>query len=531
MKQFAALFLQLDQTNKTNAKVQLLKDYFLHAPDEDKIWALALFSGRRPSFKVNRNQVRLWAYDMAQIPEWLFNEAYHSVGDLGETISLVLPEPTQTYQSKTLAEWFIYLSALPKATDEEKKHLVVNAWTQLPQQEQLVFNKLMMGSFRVGVSQTLVTRALAEAYNLDASAVAHRLMGSWLPSNTSFNELIFQSNTNDEASKPYPFYLAYAIEGVVNNLGDVNDWQVEWKWDGIRAQIIVRNNDIFIWTRGEELATDKFPELHVLKELLPNGTVIDGELLAFKDGKPLPFNLLQTRITRKNITKKIQETTPIGFIAYDVLEHQAKDIRNESMLQRRMILQQLFQTFQQPHIITSPIVEVQTWDELMALHAQSRHMQAEGFMLKHKQSVYIVGRKKGDWWKWKVDPLSVDAVLIYAQKGHGRRTEFYTDYTFAVWGDDGKLVPFAKAYSGLTDEEIRQVDYFVKRNTIEKFGPVRTVKPELVFEIGFEGINTSTRHKARIAVRFPRILRWRKDKKAEEADHLSALNQLLQQVQ
>lgn len=356
-------------------------------------------------------------------------------------------------------------------------------------------------------------------------------MGSWMPQNTTFNQLVLQSNSNDEASKPYPFYLAYAIEGVVNDLGDINDWQIEWKWDGIRSQVIVRNNEIFIWTRGEELATDKFPELHVLKELLPNGTVLDGELLAFKDGKPLPFNLLQTRISRKNITKKSLETTPIGFIAYDVLEHQSQDMRNESMMLRRNILQQLFQHIQQPNIIISPLIEVQHWDELKSLHAQSRHMQAEGFMLKHKQSTYQVGRKKGDWWKWKVDPLSVDAVLIYAQKGHGRRTEFYTDYTFAVWGEDGKLVPFAKAYSGLTDEEIRQVDYFVKRNTIEKFGPVRTVKPELVFEIGFEGINTSSRHKAGIAVRFPRILRWRKDKKAEEADHLSTLNLLLEQAQ
>lgn len=529
MKRFTELFLQLDRTNKTNEKVELLKGYFLSAPDEDKICALALFTGRRPPRKIKSSQVQEWALELAGIPYWLFRESYGSVGDLAETVSLILPQPTETADEKSLAEWFKALSDLKLASDDEKKDFILKAWRQLSSFEIFVFNKLLMGSFRIGVSQTLVTRAIAEISESTPAVISHRLMGSWEPSTTSYKELIHSENTSDEFSKPYPFYLSYAIQGTVDELGRPQDWFAEWKWDGIRSQIIYRDGEIYIWSRGEELITDKFPELSILKDHLPEGTVLDGELICFGDTKPLSFNVLQTRIGRKNLTKKILEEAPAVFIAYDLMEFGSKDIRHEEQQIRRNTLEGIVQEAGIPSIFKlSPLVEFKDWQELKDLHLRAREFAAEGFMLKHKEARYLSGRKKGDWWKWKTEPLSIDAVLVYAQKGSGRRAELYTDYTFAVWDGD-KLVPFAKAYSGLTDKEIGKVDYFIKRNTLEKFGPVRTVKPELVFEIGFEGINASTRHKSGIAVRFPRVLRWRTDKTLQEADTLENLKSLLSQ--
>jgi DNA ligase-1 len=529
MKAFAALFLDIDRTNKTNEKVELLKQYFLSAPDKDKTWALALFTGRRPSFKVNSTQMQQWAAGEAQIPDWLFRESYNSVGDLGETISLVLPPHNNTLTEKSLNDWFDYLRVLPSLTDEGKKIKIIEAWQQLTQHEIFVFNKLLMGSFRIGVSQTLVIRAIAEAAKMEPAIIAHRIMGNWKPAEINYDDLILKERENDDDSRPYPFYLAYPVEGDISGLGDPAAWYAEWKWDGIRSQIIFRNNELYIWTRGEELATDKFPELHILKTLLPDGTVLDGEIVSFGDSKPLPFNVLQTRISRKNLTKKILRDAPVAFIAYDVLEMNGVDLRPLPQQQRREKLEQFFDTMQAtPVAHLSPLLVFANWEDLKILHTQSRENAAEGFMVKNKMGVYQAGRKKGEWWKWKVNPLSIDAVLVYAQKGHGRRTELYTDYTFAVWDADNTLIPFAKAYSGLTDREITEVDRFIKQHTMEKFGPVRTVKPELVFEIGFEGINKSARHKSGIAVRFPRILNWRKDKKPAEADTLESLKNMLE---
>ncbi len=526
MKQFAQLFLALDRTTKTNEKVALLKEYFLSATEEDKLWALALFTGRRPPRNFKTAQIHAWALEKANIPEWLYRESYNSVGDMAETISLLLPAVAST-STKTLSEWFNALAEMAKATEEEKKQFIFSAWENLSPHEIFVFNKLNMGSFRIGVSQTLVVRAVSESIQQYPAVITHRIMGNWDPFTTTFKELILNENANDQFSKPYPFYLAYAIEGSVDTLGNPDDWFAEWKWDGIRAQIIVRNHELYIWSRGEELVTDKFPELKVFSSLLHQGTVLDGEIVCFMDGKPMPFNVLQTRIGRKNVTKKILEEAPVVFIAYDILELNSADIRTQTHHNRRLSLEQLhLQSKDETVFRLSKLLEFNTWEELKAMHNHSRANIAEGFMIKRKEATYKTGRTKGDWWKWKIDPLSVGAVLIYAQKGHGRRTEFYTDYTFAVWDGD-KLVPFAKAYSGLTDEEIRKVDHFVKQNTIEKFGPIRSVKPELVFEIGFEGINASPRHKSGIAVRFPRMLRWRKDKPVEEADTLENLRKLL----
>jgi DNA ligase-1 len=439
--------------------------------------------------------------------------------------------------NKTLTEWISEINALADKTEEEKKVWLMESWAILDSSERFVFNKLLTGSFRVGVSQSLVVKALSEITGINAPALTHRIMGSWMPETYSYAQLIQDEDPASDVSRPYPFFLAYPIQETSEKqrsaeelrelLGSEEGWQAEWKWDGIRSQIIKRAGEIFIWSRGEDLATDKFPELHPFINALPDGTVIDGELLSFRNGQPLPFNVLQTRIGRKNVSKKILEESPVAIIAYDCMEYAGEDIRYKPQSERRQILEKLQAETRYPDVFNiSPLIDFTTWENLEATRSRSRAMIAEGIMLKRKSAAYQVGRKRGDWWKWKIDPLSVDAVMIYAQKGHGRRADLYTDYTFAVWDGD-KLVPFAKAYSGLTDAEISKVDYFVKRNTLEKFGPVRTVKPELVFEIGFEGINWSTRHKSGIALRFPRILRWRHDKVKEEADTLETLKGFL----
>ncbi|MBB6110441.1 DNA ligase-1 [Mucilaginibacter lappiensis] len=536
MKAFAQLFLSLDETNKTNEKVRVLKDYFNSVPDTDKMHMLALFTGRKPKRQINSTLVRNWAIEASNIPAWLFEESYHVVGDLAETMALLMPKTTNS-SNKTLTEWIAEINGLNNKTETEKKLWLLDSWDMLDSQERFVFNKLLTGSFRVGVSQNLVIKALADISGLEATVLTHRIMGSWMPETFSYTQLMGEQDIAENRSRPYPFFLAYPIQETSEKqktpqevgaaLGDAADWQAEWKWDGIRAQMIKRDGEIFIWSRGEDLATEKFPELHPFLNALPDGTVIDGEILSFQNGLPMPFNVLQTRIGRKNLSKKILEESPVAVISYDCLEYAGEDIRYKTQTERRAVLEQLQAATPYPEVFRiSALIKFDTWDELGTIREQARAMIAEGIMLKRKSAAYQVGRRRGDWWKWKIDPLSVDAVMIYAQKGHGRRADLYTDYTFAVWDGD-KLVPFAKAYSGLTDAEIGKVDYFIKRNTIEKFGPVRTVKPELVFEIGFEGINRSTRHKSGIALRFPRILRWRHDKPKEEADTLESLRALL----
>jgi DNA ligase-1 len=374
------------------------------------------------------------------------------------------------------------------------------------------------------VSQSLMVKALAQHAGVKENAVAHRLMGNWSPVDTTYAELVLSEESQDE-SRPYPFYLAYALEDPVESLGEPSDWQAEWKWDGIRGQMIVRNQTLFVWSRGEELVTDKYPEYAPLLTSLPQGSVLDGEILPFRYGKPLPFSVLQTRIGRKTLTPKIQREAPVAFVAYDLLEYNGIDIREWPLHQRRATLEQIAADV--PSVLQlSPVVPFSSWPELHEARARSRDMLSEGIMLKRRDSIYRNGRRRGDWWKWKIDPRTVDAVMIYAMSGHGRRANLYTDYTFGVWNNN-ELVPFTKAYSGLTDDEIREVDRWIRQHTIEKFGPVRSVSPQLVFEIAFEGIARSTRHKSGIALRFPRIARWRKDKPAVEANRLEDLLQML----
>lgn len=526
MKDFAELFNALDQTNSTLKKVAALKDYFDKSDDSDRLWTIAILSHKRPKRTVKTTFLRQWAAELGNIPDWLFEEAYHTVGDLAESIALIVPE-AESGNHKSLSEWIDTIKSLDKAADELKKQTILSAWTHMNTSERFVFNKLITGGFRMGVSQKLMTRALSQHTQVEESELAHRLMGNWDPSTTSFDDLIYSSDTAADLSKPYPFYLAYQLEGELHELGKTEEWFAERKWDGIRGQLIVRGGELFVWSRGEELVTDRFPEFEPLKELLPDGTVLDGEIIPLKEGHPLPFGLLQKRIGRKTISKKMLEEVPIHIIAYDLLELNGKDLRQQPMHYRRKLLENFFGDYKHPRLLLSELINFNDWNHLAEVRENSREHFCEGLMLKRKESFYQVGRKKGDWWKWKVDPLVIDAVMIYAQNGHGRRANLYTDFTFAVWDGD-QLVPFTKAYSGLTDAEMRQVDHFVKKNTIDRFGPVRSVTPEMVFEIAFEGINESTRHKSGVALRFPRISRWRKDKPKEEANTLEDLKGLLE---
>ncbi|HBF20276.1 MAG TPA: ATP-dependent DNA ligase, partial [Cryomorphaceae bacterium] len=512
---------------KTNAKVNALVHYFNQADDADKIWCIALLSGKRPKRSVRSTDLREWCAELSGLPAWLVEETYHIVGDLAETISKVLPPPL-TSSDHSLTYWMEYIMALGECTLSERKSRVIDAWNRLDDFEKFVFNKLMMGGFRMGISQKLMVRALSLHTGKDENELAHRIMGNWSPAVENFEELILEERKEDDLSKPYPFYLAYALENGPEEIGEPGEWLAEHKWDGIRGQLIVRGGQHYLWSRGEELITDKFPEFDLAPGLLPDGTVVDGEILPFKDGQILGFQDLQTRIGRKTISTAILKKAPVVMRMYDLLEWQGKDLRSKSQEERRQILETLYRSLPvNPLLQLSELIDFENWEELAKIRSASRDVQAEGIMLKNRKGSYQVGRKKGDWWKWKVEPLTIDAVMIYAMRGHGRRANLYTDYTFAVWKED-ELVPFTKAYSGLTDAEFRKVDAFVKRNTIERFGPVRSVTPELVFEIAFEGIQRSKRHKSGVALRFPRMKRWRQDKPASEANTLDDLHDLLE---
>ncbi|MEO3415266.1 ATP-dependent DNA ligase [Roseovarius sp. CAU 1744] len=530
MKRFVALYAAIDQTTKTTRKVAALADYFTAAPDDDKLWTIALFSGRRPRRAITTTKLREWAAERAGIPLWLFEESYPIVGDLAETIALVLPPPLAS-QDDSLSDWVARLRSLDQASEEDRKTAILAAWDQMEAAERLVFNKLLTGGFRVGISRKLMTRALAQATGQDEAELAHRLMGDWHPDTTSYAALIEAPDPSAGLSRPYPFCLAYALEGAPATLGPPGGWCAEWKWDGIRGQIIRRGGEHFVWSRGEELMTDRFPEFARLCDFLPDGVVVDGEILAWDHAadRPLPFNDLQKRIGRKTVPKKLLKDAPAMLVAYDLLERDGRDIRDRPFAERRARLQTLLKEIpEETPIRLAPLLAFDDWQTLADLRLQARDNRAEGLMLKRADSPYHVGRKKGDWWKWKLDPLTIDAVMIYAQQGHGRRANLFTDFTFAVWNGN-ELVPFAKAYSGLTDAEFRKITAWVRKNTVERFGPVRQVTPEHVFEIAFEGIAPSTRHKSGVALRFPRMARWRHDKPISEANSLDDLREILAQ--
>lgn len=535
MKRFAALFAAIDESTRTTVKVEALVEYFRTASPEDAAWCIAFLVGRKPATAIRSGLLRQWAAEAAAVPLWLFEESYHAVGDLAETIALLLPDtPEEDLVEKNLAQWveddLIPLSKLP---EEEKKLALLQAWGQMSRAERFMWNKLITGAFRVGVSQNLVTRAVAKVAGIDESVIAHRLMGQWSPSASFYETLIAKDASDSEPSRLYPFYLAYPLENDLHELGPPQEWHAEWKWDGIRSQVIRRQGQLHIWSRGEELVTDRYPELAAPASLLPDGIVIDGELLPwdFSANRPLPFSALQKRIGRKTVGKKLLAEIPVILMAYDLLERDGADIRTQAFFDRRKQLEDVIsQLSESAQIRLSPQVAFDNWPSLVQTRLASREGMVEGLMLKRLDSPYRVGRKRGDWWKWKIEPMTMDCVLTMAQRGSGRRASLYTDYTFAVWDrPGGSLVPVAKAYSGLTDEEIAIVDAFVRKNTTDKFGPVRAVKPEMVMEIAFEAIGRSSRHKSGLAVRFPRIARIRHDKKLEEADTLDTLERLLAQ--
>ena len=527
MKDFSELISSIEITNKTNAKIDALVQYFQVAPEKDKLWVIALFTGKRPSRPVKTTLLKEWCMELTGLPEWLFLESYGTVGDLGETLALLLPQ-NQTEIEKPLHVWMEELIQLKPKGDETKKQYVLEAWNGLDTQGRLIFNKLIGGSFRIGVSKKTLINALAKLTGIEANQLMHSIIGHWDINSITFQELLEGQHINYDNSKPYPFCLAYALEKAPQELGDLNDWQIEYKWDGIRGQIIKRNEEIYIWSRGEELVTQQFPELVEIIQRLKGDFVLDGEILAMKDNAVLLFNDLQKRLNRKNVTKKLMEEVPVGFFVYDLLELDGEDLRTKSMTNRRAFLEDLFarNPLDTQLLQLSEIIQADKWEELHAIRNEARQFNSEGLMLKKKASEYHVGRKKGDWWKWKVDPLTIDAVMIYAQRGSGRRSSKYTDYTFAVKKDDA-LVTVAKAYSGLTDKEITEISRWVNQNAIEKFGPVRTVKPELVFEIAFEGIAFSKRHKSGVALRFPRIKRWRRDKVVADIDTIESVKSLI----
>lgn len=546
MQAFAQLYARLDATTSSNARLAALQDYFANAPAEDAAWAVYFLAGGRPRQLVPSRVLREVARAMAGLPEWLFEESYHSVGDLAETVSLVLPDqPSQSQEG--LAWWveqaLLPLRGLPPETLQQK---LPELWGQLDRAELMLCIKLITGSFRVGVSKLLVTRALASLAELDPKQVAQRLVGytdlSHRPTAAAYQALIAPPSEDEHAlrgGQPYPFFLAHPLQTPLEQfderLGPIEHWQAEWKWDGIRAQLVKRDGQLWVWSRGEELVTERFPEFQALLEHLPDGTVLDGEIVVWHEGTGVqPFALLQTRLGRKTLGKKLLQEAPVVLLAYDLLQWQGHDWRSRPQAERRAQLDQLLEQVALPLLQPSPVIQASSWQALAELREESRTRGVEGMMLKARDAQYGVGRTKdvGTWWKWKVEPFTVDAVLIYAQAGHGRRANLYTDYTFAVWdgppeASERQLVPFAKAYSGLTDEEMHKVDALVRRTTVEKFGPVRSVTPTQVFELAFEGIALSKRHKSGIAVRFPRLLRWRHDKPVQEADTLAVLHELL----
>ena len=530
MKTFARLFDALDATTKTTKKLELLVAYFDQVSDAEKLWTLALFSHRRPKRTISTTLLRQWAAELAGLQDWLFEDTYHVVGDLAEAIALMIPSVSQSdlIVTPAMPEWIAQMISLRNQTEAEKKVFVLQAWATLGRTECMVFNKLITGGFRIGVSQKLITKAISKHLGVSEQIIAHRLMGDWDPSVITWSELLIEGDAREDDSKPFPFYLAYALEDDFFDKEHPSDWIAEYKWDGIRGQFIYRNGQVYLWSRGEELVGAAFPEL-VDPEVLRNlpDFVLDGEILAWKDDKPMDFQFLQKRITRKTVTPKLQKEIPALFMGYDILEYDGQDVRSFHLDQRRAFWTHLGLDVLAPSRYRwSDAVEFSDWDTLTQIRSAAGDLGAEGLMLKRVQSHYGIGRKKGDWWKWKLAPRTVDAVMIYAQRGHGRRTNLFTDFTFAVW-DGASLVPFTKAYSGLTDAEFVEISKYVRANTIERFGPVCSVTPNLVFEIAFEGIALSSRHKSGVALRFPRILRWRRDKSADQANTLSELKALL----
>jgi DNA ligase 1 len=530
MQRFARLYEQLDATTSTNQKVAAMQAYFAEAPPPDAAWAVFFLTGGRLKRLIAPRLLASWGMEATATPDWMFGECWSAAGDLAEIVALLVDtqrgggaEPVSGLSLSELIE--TRLLPLADADEQRKRDEVTALWRSMPRKEIFLLNKLLTGELRVGVSRTLAVRALAQHAGLDPGVVAHRLMGAWQPTAAGFAQLVARDVHDADLSRPYPFFLASPLEDPPASLGPREAWQVEWKWDGIRAQLVRRGGSAWLWSRGEELITDRFPDLSEAAKALRDGTVLDGEVLAYARGAPLPFSVLQRRIGRQKLTPAILAEAPAAFIAYDLLELDGRDLRSAPLAERRVELARLV-AGRGERLLLSEEVAAGSWEDLAVLRAEARERGVEGLMLKRRDSPYRSGRPRGDWWKWKIDPYSIDAVLVYAQPGNGRRANVLTDMTFAVW-ERGELLPVAKAYSGLTDEELDRLDRWIRQHTVARFGPVRQVEPLHVFELHFEGIAESTRHKSGVAVRFPRIARWRTDKKPADADTLDSLRALL----
>ncbi len=535
MKRFTQLFQQVDATTSTNEKVKALQHYFREEEPANAVWAMYLLLSKTRKRLITSRVLRDVFLQISDIPEWLFEDCYAQVGDTAEAIALLLrdtPFEAKTASPIPLHVWMETIIPTVKTmdSDEALRNLIVSWWSSLTEFEVFILNKVLTGAFRVGVSEKLVIKALAAEFNLSEAVLAHRLMGDFPPTVEFYDALITEESETDGKQMPtgpYPFFLASSFEDARLQEAELSRWQAEWKWDGIRAQIIHRPDQFAIWSRGEDLITHQFPEFSVPFQQLPEGVVLDGEILCWEDDRPQNFSYLQKRLGRKRVTQKVIDENPAHFIAYDLLEDNGQDIRSHPLSDRRQRLTKLLETADPKWLSLSKAMPFQSLDELKQLRDQAREHSAEGLMIKAIDSPYLVGRKRGYWWKYKLDPMTLDAVLIYAQAGTGKRANLFTDYTFALWNGD-ELTPFAKAYSGLDNKEIDELDKWIRRHTVEKFGPVRSVEPIHVFEIGFEGIAESKRHKSGISVRFPRILRWRKDKPVKEADTIQAAFALLE---
>ena len=548
MEAFQALFDQLDRVTGTRAKVTALVEHFRHAPPEDAAWAMTLLLGKRRRRLITGRRLREILRDRGGLSDWLIDECHGQVGDSAETITLLWPSVRHRISpvearlpaikgDQPLHWWMeILLPRISTLTDDDQSDAVLALWQTVPEERHFIVNKLLTGGFRVGVSTGLISRAVAEAFGLEEDLIVQRLMGGFEPSAERFLQLTAPSNAEEQRSSgtPYPFFLASPLDRERLQITEAREWRLEWKWDGIRGQLIHRGSGVYLWSRGEELVNDSFPELVTIGEALPDGTVLDGEVICWREADPVPlgFDQLQRRLGRKTVGATLRRECPMRFIAYDLLESDGQDIRNRPLWQRQEQLKKILGSIDHGDSWRLKCGEswtLNSWSDLDAQREQARQQRAEGLMVKHAESPYLSGRKRGHWWKHKLEPMTLDAVLLYAQAGSGRRANLFTDYTFGIWGDGDTpvLVSFAKAYSGLNDAEILELDRWIRRNTLQRFGPARSVKAELVFEIGFEGIHPSKRHKSGLAVRFPRILRWRRDKPAEEADCLDAARQLM----
>ncbi len=528
MKNFIKLINQLESTTKTNEKINLIAEFFLNNSKLDNIWLVGIFLGKTRFKRFSSIKLRKLAQEISELPDWLAEESYLMVGDSAETIALILSKELNLNTEEIGLYEFLKVNYFPllKLKEEEQFKAIKEIWKNLDEDNNFVFNKILMGGFRIGVSKKIVINALSKAYKIEVTKLTHRLMGVWDVSEEFFESLVIQEESILDVSKPYPFCLANPIEFNYLNNDDfkVGDYIFENKYDGIRCQLIKRSGEIFLWSRGEELLNGSFPEIIEAAKSLDFDFVFDGELLEVQNGLPSLISEIQKRINRKVISQKLITKSNIKLYIFDFIEFNGIDLRNEIILKRKEILNSLLidnNRFKQVNIIN-----FENNLEMLEYWKDSRNRNVEGLMIKAKNSLYEDGRKKGVWWKYKVNPYTIDAVLIYAQIGHGKRSGLYTDYTFGLWRN-GELITFAKAYSGLTNKEIIEVDKFIKANTVERFGPVRTVKPELVFELAFEGINLSKRHKSGVAVRFPRILRIRLDKKINEANSIEDLLNLI----